>query len=1355
MNREPVNTKTNVLPNGHFDLGYNHWNNAGVPERHDRKSGEWEGQSIYYMSLYGGGGIAQIVPAPVPQSAGARYRLSFLYDNRSTVAGVFSLRRRGTEDSLEIALTPSDNPGADPETQALSLTPVTVPIEFDVESDDLFEFVILSPSEATTRLDVIVARIDFHLELAPLVLSQIVNDGQVFTPTGEPLLYLCHGATGAKSHQLSFRPAPNSPWTGTEALLWSQDNPMDAVVITPGWGENQLLEETWQVDCPVPVSDETQLFNLSIYSKYHAETYPIAVSLGHHRLVVESHLEPAYQPVIEHQQSVRLGVQVKSYYLDLPMPQREVSWVLGDTVLFRGETDNGGYAWFDFAPETAGTLSVKASVESPFHAEGNALHTFSVTAHATDPMKDVRVAFPNMEAAPWGEKTGYPDRGASYQLEVLLDADSPLRNRSVWLEWDGKAPEELGVTVSPALLQPVSGNSNPLRWRLDCDDRIDGDFGLRLGAAGLLKPTVNNAMSLARHTLKIGLVREANRVPVVDESDYVWCMVQVLSQGDQPVTGVPVEWDSAQGLQRTWSGVDGWASVIDRPSVHGQYTLKARVNPRETGQVPEHDFIIQTLATSAWKTAGFKLGDVAVDRVGAGVVCRMGQNDQFHLTVTTGSPLLGKEVSLRWRDPASARAIVITGMETPTPVTAAGVTWAVQAQQADSSGVFDLQVISADLEPLDLAFRLLPQDLAPTMTLVFDQAPRTWAAAIDLYPCIGATHDLTLQPVDDLSGLHGLLFETTVSPGLPSGWNITPPLTGSAPMTAGGIRYRCDFTATTELAARSWAAEVLGVGAFTQPPPFGLNLAHNKVVIGTPYEVATDPVLSKHESARLALRYVSAFTGRPANDVSVEWHDGETSLSGVDGIAQRDYRPTAAGGSEVPVLVSNPYDGSEVEHTFTVHAYAEDPWLDLNVHSGTGATQRWGEQTFFPRRAEKLDLRLSVAEGSPLLDQMLTLGIQGADELDTAMNFGPVGLGFPRPLTVDGLPVSLAAGDRTDAAFYLQLSASRLLARSPLNAFSLGSHIPVDVLAVTHQDPMVVDWGETLSFEVTLTNALTGQPARQVEVSWRGTDVAMEDTITFTNFYGVARFGFVATVDGPGTVTARAVGGTEVVSFDYLVHEACVIQSLTSTDLEGLPGEEVSAEATVVSAASGEPVQGVRVHWFYQGVVLEPVVTDANGKARITFELPSRIGRYSLSASVRGALGWEAEWLESEVKGTVDSWVQEFTLHLNERPIDMDDLVNRRMSLKDGESHTLVLTVKKDSSLINTTTVSIGMREGAALELEFDPALYEARQVTVAPLSWSILTKASRWGPFELQLHSPILPERALPAEVNVHGNLL
>ncbi|SDG51511.1 hypothetical protein SAMN04490204_4567 [Pseudomonas thivervalensis] len=1350
MNREPVNTRTNILPNGHF-VNYDHWQIVGPPNSSVIGSDSWQGNTINYMSVYKGSGITQQVSPPAPQSAGARYRLSFLYDNRGDEPGTFSLRRRGTDDSLEIALPPRGNAAADADTRALTLTPVTALIDFDVEEEDLFEFVIMSPSVATSSKNVIVALIDFHLELDPLVLARFVNDGQAFIPADQPTLYLCHGATGDKRHQLSFQPAPDSPWAGTEALLWSQDNPLEAVVISPEWGENQRIEGTWQVDCPRPVDNDTQLFNLSIYSKYHADTYPIAVSLGHHRLVVESIQDPAYQPVIEYGQTVRMGVRVTSYYLDLPMHGLEVSWMLGEDVLSVSETDEGGEAWFDFAPATEGTLAVKASVESLFFAQGSALHTFSVKAHATDPLKAVRIKFPNMDAALWGEQTGFPERGATYPVEVLFATDSPLRNLDVWLEWEGKAPEELGVTVQPALLTPVPVTGNALTWRLVCDDSngID-EFGLRLGCAALQRPTVSNAMSLARHSLKIGDVREANRVPVVDEHDYVWCMLRVTSLGDQPIAGVPVEWDTSQGLQRTWTGTHGWASVIDRPTAHGDYTLAARVNPREGGQELGHAFAIQTLATSAWKTASFTLDGVAIDRVGAGAVCLMGQNSVFHLAVASGSPLIGKEVFLRWQDPASTRSIEIANLETPRVITAAGLDWPVQALVAEAGGVFDLQVVSTGMEPLDLAFRALPQDLSSELTLVFDQVPKNWEAGAQLYPCLGAAHDLTLLPVGDPGGLHGLLFETTVAPDLPSGWEMTPPLTAPAPMTAGGVRYRCDFSGASQTAQRSWGARVLGVEAFTQPPTFELKLAHNKVRVATAFEVATDPVLSKGESARLALRFVSAFTNQPANEVSVAWDDGQTSRSGADGIAQRAYQPAAAGNHPVQALVSNPYDGTEVEQGFDVFAHQEDPWLDLNVNIGLGDGRPWGEQTFFPRRADRLDLTLSVLEDSPLLGQDLTLGFSGAHELDTGLSFGPVGLGRPRTLTADGLLVSLLAEDRTDAAFYLQLAASRLLARSPLNAFSLGSHVPVDIVATTNEARQVVDWGEVLFFEVTLVNAVTGQPARNVPVSWTSTDEAMEPVTTTTDFYGIARFSFIATVAGPGTVRARAVGGIEVVAFDYLVHEACVIESLTSPDLEGVPGDEISAEATVLGAATGAPVAGVKVHWFFKGVMLEPSVSDAQGKASITFELPSRIGRYTLSASVRGEFGWDSDWLQAKVLGTEDSWVQEFTLWLNERPIFDESGYIREIYLSAGTTNILELRVKKDSSLINETEVHLEGNPGVSLGLVFDPAFYVRRPVTAAPMRWTIVTQPGAHGSFVLELLSPELPKLTLPSRVDV-----
>lgn len=1343
MNIEPVDTRTNVLPNGRFDSGTRFWEFTGPSNGWALKGDTWENAPIQYMSLYQGAGITQQVAAPAPRSDRARYRLSFLYNNRSAETVTFSLRLLGSEDGLEIEL-PGTGAVAEEGERALSLTPYSALIEFDVTQEDIFDFVILSPREATRTKDFQIARIDFHLELDALELTAIVNDGQTHSITADPVLYLCHGATGDDAHRVSFKPATGSPWSGTEALLWSQDNPQERVVVTPAWGRNQLIDDQWEIDCPALVQDETLLFNLSIYSKYHADPYPIAVSLGHHRLVVETVLQPVYQPVIEYDQSVKLGVQVKSHYLGIPMAGVSVSWTRGSTELGVTETDGNGYAEFVFTPDTAGTLQIDARVDSPFYASGNIAGSFGVKAHAVDPLKAVRVKFPDMEPAPWGEKTGYPDRGATYRLSVLFADDSPLLNGNVCLAWEGKDPDELGVTASPDFLHPVLVNGTTLNWTLDCADLIDGEFNLRLVSADLLEPTVNNVMSLARHKLKIGDVREANRIPVVDEEDYVWCMLQVMSLSDEPIAGVPVEWESPRGTQRTFTGLDGWASVIDRPEEHGDYSLVARVNPREDGQVLSHEFAIQTLPTSAWKTASFKLDEIAIDRVGAGAVCRMGQQYVFHLMVEPGSLLIGKDVFLQWQDRASTGLIDIANMETPITVTPDGVQWNVDAKVAETSGVFDLQVMSSEMEPLDLAFRLLPEDLSAEVELLFDQMPKNWDVDVELFPCLGATHDLTVRPVNNLGGLHGLLLEAASTPALPSDWVIRPSLSERPAMTAGGVRYRCDFSEATTAAQRNWTISFSDVGAFTQPPAFGLQLAHNKVT-GTPYEVATDPVLSKGESARLALRYVSAFTGQPANEVDVEWDDGGSSTSGAEGIAQRSYQPVAAGDNAVQALVRNAYDSTQVEHTFAVHAYENSPWDDLTVKNSRGEEQPWGEQTFFPRRADSLELELCAAPDSPLLGQTLTLGLSGAHELDTKVIFSPV-LGVSQPLTDDGLPIRLVAGDQTDAAFDLQLSASRLLERSPLNAFSLGSYVPVDVAASTHEE-MVADWGESLSFEVTLTNVLTGQPARNVQVTWDGTDEVIEPATTVTNFYGVARFSFVATVPGPGKLTARAVGTTQVITFDYLVHEACRIDSLTSDKLEGFPGETLNVEVAVVSVATDQPVEGVRVDWYLKGVVSEPVFTDAQGKALIVFELPTRIGSYTLSASVRGERGWESDWLSVRVLGTQDSWWQEFTLLLGDEPIIGAGYIRevKLPALSDHFSY-LKLKAKKDSSLIGQASVHINGDPGVSLGVHFSPGFLQQRPITKDELEWAISTVTGAYGNFTLWFYVPGLPDLELQA---------
>jgi hypothetical protein len=128
--------------------------------------------------------------------------------------------------------------------------------------------------------------------------------------------------------------------------------------------------------------------------------------------------------------------------------------------------------------------------------------------------------------------------------------------------------------------------------------------------------------------------------------------------------------------------------------------------------------------------------------------------------------------------------------------------------------------------------------------------------------------------------------------------------------------------------------------------------------------------------------------------------------------------------------------------------------------------------------------------------------------------------------------------------------------------------------------------------------------------------------------------------------------------------------------------------------------------------------------------------------------GWESAKLASGVSGTEDSWVQEFTLQLDGRPINMDDLANWKMVIRDTSTSILKLSVRKDSNLINETRVSLYGFPSEALGLQFDPELRMLRPVTVAPLTWSIIPKTGAYGEFELEFRSDHLPPRWLPFKV-------
>ena len=1234
MNKRAINTDTNLVLNGDFQEDYAHWNSvdfSGVSV----STGQWRGENIKFMSLARRASVYQLLTVPADRGASARYHLSILYETVHTEPGTVKIGKEGSAPELELLLPPAGSPQGTVNRLDLNLIELTTYLDFDIRQGECLRVTLISPSNTTISQQIRLARIELHLELDPLQLLQWHIDGQRFTP--DQTMYLCLGAVGASSHELGVEPVEESPWLGIEAALWSEDNPLEAITTLPALGENQRIELPWTIDCPDLEGDEARLLTLELYSKYTAPPFPIAVSLGHHRLVMEVVQEAAYFPVIEYEESVELVVLVRSHYTEAPVSGQEVIWRLGDEVLQRGHTDGEGKARFDYQPTMAGIQDIEASVASPYYESGQVVQSLQVRALASDPWKSVGVSFNNTNIAVWGEKTGYPDRGGDYRLGAGFSSNSPLLGTEVWLLWEGEPHAELAVTVSPDLAVPVGvpvGGEQWLDWVLHCGDIKDGRFGLRLGCSRLLRTTVSNAMSLARNSVKIGEVREANKSPVVDEGDDVYCMLQVLSLNNQPVLNARVDWVGPRGTVTSYTGEGGWASVIDKPTEAGAYSLTAQVKVRDDGSTLDREFQVTALATSQWKDqVTFFLDGRDVIPAGLslkpGVVCQRGRSHVLRLEPSPGSAFIGQRIALNGHDGVHpGLGLVFTpdlGVERV--LTDAGLEWEISSG-TDISGLFGLQVHSNHLpEKRELNGRLFASSLAQEATLVLDQTPAVPDRGA-VYPCIGAIHNITLW-TPAFSPLHGLWIGWWVRPGgVPADWIITPPIEQPPSITAGGGRLQFDLSATQQGGDFSvvFNFNYLPLGWSTIEFPF--KLAHNKLKVGAIHNAATDPVLSKNESARLEIQYLSSFTDQPVEGASVQWQEGvgqsRISLTGPGGWAPYASRPQAAGQNQVAARVDNPYDGTQAGETFDVYALETDPWLDLMVHTDDQQPQPWAQSTFFPRRDSEFNFLLSANEDSVLYGQTLTLGLTGTGSAELALEPGPVALGVPRPLTAAGLPFTLKAGDIKDAGFSLRLAASRLLERSPLHAVSLGTTSQVIKFKAMDSILQVIDWGAEFKAQVTLVSVITGKPLAGVSVVWESQ--GLEPIRTTTNFHGVATVSFVPVKSGLVALTATAGDAvhSDSITINFTVNEPRRIQDVSSPELSGYPGDEVSAQVTVVSV-SGKALEGVEVMWRFEGVSLEPTLTGADGKANVHFKLPVALGERALIASVRGGeTGWDS-----------------------------------------------------------------------------------------------------------------------------------
>ncbi|PNG44055.1 hypothetical protein A1354_19120 [Pseudomonas asplenii] len=1372
MHEPVIQANQSLVLNGDFTQQLDHWTDKGAV---GLTSEMYEGAFISFLVAGVGGSVTQQVSVPKKPDAGASYELTFLCEFRPGPDWSGQLGRlrilNGNTELMSIELKRETLRSLEDDTarlaaaQPLDFNPIAYRESLDhlaFDSGDTLTFEVSGvPSNPSDKRSVVrITRIDLQLKLEPLKLQALSLDEETLTP-GQTL-YLCLGASlgGASDdplfmpHKLSFTPVAGSAWLDTQIALTSHGNPMEAVKADPEWGVDQALLSQWSLDCPAIGEEKSYDFSINLVNQYSAEPYAIDVSLGHHRLAIREVQDAAYYPVLEYAQSVRLGVQVVSFYTGQALDGRTVTWTAsGQGVLGAGITDEQGWVYFDFAPSTAGDVVIKAAVESPYYASGEVTHEFAVKVLATDPWKALRSVVEEIETQ-W-DVTGYPNRGAAHPVIVRLLDDSPLQGTDLSLHWSGVGHEQLGVTVRPPLEEPVPFDGRDSLWTLTSEDRLDGRFDLSLVCSKLLLPSVAKPMSLARNRIKVGEVREANKYPIVDEAESVLLRVQAVhevARGDgDPVSNALVEWVIPDGDPvHSATGSGGWASLLYTPKTAGEKTITARLKAHPEAMSVEHPFTVTAVATNPWKSqVKIWLDDAEVQRNTLGVLCRRGQTHTLRVEPVAGSDWLGRNISLHWRGVDPDIGLRPTDLGTPKPLTLPGPQWQLVSDSSTSlSSLFELELhLEGETNVRELAGRLMSADLTEEVALMLDQVP----SALDdrsLYPCLGAVHRFNVLPqaLSPLVGLEAsLIWSGTPADSL--GATVAPPLEHTQTLNDGGAIWTLDFTGSETQGefALTLALPQLSFEAIAKP----MTLAHNKVRFEAWRESAVDPVIGQ-APAWMWVQVYSHYTNRPVDQAPVSWiiddnpRDIQTTTDGWSGF---DFRPQVAGEESVTAAVLSRYDDYEDRRPMTVKSLASDPWEGLMVSFDKQSEQPMGQQTFFPRRKGQHELHVRALDGSDLLGQYLTLGMTESGPAALGIRFEEPRLGDPRLFSSAGLTYRFRVDDLKDGSFGLHCSSTRLASLSPVNAMSLGQGEQVVKIAERQRVNQTLFWGDAVTEQITVISSISGKPMVGVTVTWRSPDLG--EVTSITNFYGVAKIEFVPTTPGALELTV-SVGGalhSDSIALPFFVHEPREIQSLISSDPTGYPGQEVSAQVIVVSARTGEPLVDVDVEWEYPGIKIAPTKTDGTGKAEVAFRLPPIKEGWLLAAVKGGYAGWEVRSMMFTAIANSDTWLQEFTLWLNGEEVS---LVDGKLLLSHATAYDLELRVRPHSWLIPWAEVALEDSSGAqALGLTFDPDLETLRPVDGEPIRWSVNNEGPwRNGDFTLKLTSPSIPDRLLPGQL-------
>ena len=408
----------------------------------------------------------------------------------------------------------------------------------------------------------------------------------------------------------------------------------------------------------------------------------------------------------------------------------------------------------------------------------------------------------------------------------------------------------------------------------------------------------------------IGDANPAIGVPVVGTEQSVLLRVQVISgTTGEAAADVEVKWrihGTEEPLETTYTDATGWTSYRYTPETAGKHEILADATEENAGVALTELYEVNAMLEDDWSQAAELFLDGARVDLAASDLVLLKKKLPYKLELKVGddSVLIGSTVTLQNFWGVKERGLTFfPDLGMPQMINkGSSVHWYITSEEANS-GFYGLSLASPVLRGWQLPGRVEAGDLVGNVKIDLDGFPQVFGGA-SAFPCLGASHTLTVQPRDSsfLLGQDVVLKLSAQAADL--GVTVSP----SSPQKLGedGVSWTLNCVDSTNPGDFAVCLTVPALDFISAALP--MSLGHNKVKISQRF--GPQQLGGSASYWRYGICATSTFTGQLAArvpvTVAVTGKPTVESLTASDGWIYINYYD----GESASLTIRNRYDGS-------------------------------------------------------------------------------------------------------------------------------------------------------------------------------------------------------------------------------------------------------------------------------------------------------------------------------------------------------------------------------------------------------------------------------------------------------------